>query len=162
MLSAQLKMKQNCCASSSKVTLHRIALSADGKSRGTGLYVGEQAKLPASSCCRETWNICFLEDPSQCNLHQNQFPAGDMSSSLTAVPSQNINFPRQKKGNGRHLWTPACYRTGDWQNLLRPDTMRCFLRALKEKFPSPTPETRSTDLFTSSQTHGGHLLILKN
>lgn len=74
MPSAQPKTKQLCCDSSSVVAPNRAARSADGAQRnllglgGQGCASGNEAKLSASSCCRDTWSIPVLEAPSQAQV----------------------------------------------------------------------------------------------
>lgn len=160
MLSAQPKTKQICCASSSKVTLHRTALSADGKrgGQGTALYVGEWEKLPASSCCRETWSICFLEDPSKASVTciRISFQLVIWAQAWLQFHPRTSIFPgRRKEMEGIFELQPVITQgTGRiYSNKLQLDVS---WESSKKSFPAPLLKHRSMDLFTSSQTHSGH------
>lgn len=105
MPSAQPEPKQLCCASSSEVpqTEQHFQLMGHKGDPGAGMNKG---------CATREWDRAAsqqllqgdLENPipggsksGLCGLHQDQVPAVD------AAPSQDINCPRQKEKNERHV-----------------------------------------------------------
>lgn len=98
MPSAQPEPNQLCCASRAEGAPNRTALPADGAQRGILGLGGTRAvqpengtKLSASSCCRETWKIQFLEAPSQ---------VGVVFTRINAAPAQDIIPERRKTMKG--------------------------------------------------------------